>query len=227
MGFLGPIPANKLAAVYNTATHELILSASGEVREFATGFHFTRKSLMGGLEFSLMAWSGPIGQKMQPYSFQQSFPITLPSRVFPSGTVTIITSNHPHGLVVPIHFTGLQPHEQSAQYAAAPAPAPATSPVSADAVAATGIIPGQTRLNVLFKTQFNIRASAHVPAMGSVNISFDKKYVQLVNTSIQGNDIVWTFFANEMGNTPVTVTTSGGIATYEIVHTYDVFIFVL
>jgi hypothetical protein len=82
-------------------------------------------------------------------------------------------------------------------------------------------------LNVLFKTKFTIRAGAQVPTGGSVDISFDTKYVQLVDATVENGDIVWTFFAAEMGNTQIAVTTYGGIATFVMRRTYDVRIFVL
>ncbi len=226
MGFLTIIPANKLAAFYDSAKHELILSASGEVQEFAYGFHFTRdNSFFGGLKFTLMAWVGPLGHNKQAFEFQQSFPIALPSPVYPSGNVIIVTSNHPDGLTVPIHYAGLQPHELADQQLKAASDKEVASQAKGTSV--PGILPGHTRLNVLYKTQFTVKASAIVPKMGSVNIKFDKTYVELVNTGIEDTDIVWTFQANKMGHTPIVVTTSGGIAQFIMEHTYDVFIFVL
>lgn len=224
MGFLGIIPADKLAALYDTSKRQLVLFASGEVREFAYGFNFKRDAWMGGLKFTLMAWSGPIGQKMQKYDHRQAFSIGLPSPVYPSGKVIIVTANHPEGVEVPIRFTGLKPEENTGKLEAASDSETASlakHPVAAD------VLPGHTRLNVLYKTQFNVKAAANVPKGGSVDIAFDTKYVQLVNTSIQDGEIVWTFFANEMGNTEIVVTTHGGIATYVMQQTYDVYIFVL
>ena len=223
MGFLGTIPADKLAALYDTTKRQLILYAEGKVQGATYGFNFRQDVWMGGLKFTLQAWTGPLTSKEQPYTHQQAFNISLPSRVFPSGNVIIVTSNHPEGLAVPIRYTGLPPHTADLKTATA-SEIKAAKP-NADAVAED--TPGHTNLNVLYKTQFNITASATVPKFGSVKISYDAKYVQLQGSAIQDNQIVWTFFAAEMGDTQVVVTTSGGIATYVIEQVYDVKIFVL
>ena len=222
MGFLGTIPADKLAALYDTTKRQLILYAEGTVQGSTYGFNFRQDTWFGGLKFTLQAWTGPLTGKQQPYTYQQAFNISLPSPVYPSGNVIIVTANHPEGLVVPIRYTGLPPHANDLKQATA-----AEAKTIAKTEATATATPGHTNLNVLYKTQFNIRANAAVPSHGSVTVSFDTKYVQLVNTVIQDKDIVWTFFAAEMGDTQVAVTTSGGIAQFVIQQVYDVKIFVL
>ncbi|MES2487519.1 MAG: hypothetical protein V4581_16430 [Bacteroidota bacterium] len=221
MGFLGTIPADKLAALYDTTKRQLILYAEGVVQGATYGFNFRQDTWFGGLKFTLQAWTGPLTGKDQHYTHQQAFNISLPSRVYPSGSVTIVTANHPEGIIVPIRFTGLPPHSNGLKAATAAEAKTAKT----DAVASA--TPGHTNLNVLYKTQFEIKAQAAVPTGGSVHISYDTKHVQLVGSKVHDREIVWTFFAAEMGDTQVVVTTSGGIATYIMEQVYDVKIFVL
>jgi hypothetical protein len=218
MGFLQLIPATKLAAMYDTVQRKLILFAEGDAIQFTSGINFKRNpAFVGGLEFSLMGWVGPLSGKKQPYQYKQAFAISLPTPHFESGSVIIITANHPKGQKVPIRFTGLPPAKSGTKKA--------TAADKDETVADT--VPGHTQLNVLFRTQFTIKAGSRVPTAGSVDISFDKKYVQLVDATIEDGDIVWTFLAAEMGNTQILVTTYGGIATFIARKVYDVRIFVL
>ncbi len=176
---------------------------------------------MGGLKFILGAWTGPLGPKSQPYKFNESFKIHLPNPAFPSGSVIIVTSNHPNGQVVPIHYIGLLQETPGL-----------TQATTADATVSQSegqakLTPGNRQINVLFKEPFIITASASVPDFGSVDINFDPKILTLVDATIQNKDIVWTFNSLETGDTQIQVTTSGGIATFVMVETYDVKIFVL
>lgn len=224
MGFLGTIPADKLSAFYDITKHKLILYAAGEVMGATYGFNFQQNTFMGGLKFTLQAWTGPLTGKQQKYEHQQAFQMLLPSPAFPSGNVIIVTANHPTGIEIPIRYSGIIP--PTANAVLTEATAAETTDIEKNAVVAD-TTPGHTQLNVLFKTRFNISANAHVPTNGSVTITYDAKYVQQIAASIYNNEIVWTFFASEMGDTEITVTTSGGIATYIMIKTYDVKIFVL
>ncbi len=220
MGFYGIIPASKLAATYNVKSQTLTLYAEGEVKEFTYGFSFRRVPIFGGLKFVLGAWTGPLGPKSQPYKFDESFKIHLPSPVYPSGNVIIVTANHPNGQVVPIHYLGLL--QETAGLTAAPA-----SEAGGSANGLAKLTPGTKHINVLFKEPFTITASARVPEFGSVDVNFDTKMLTLVDATIQNTNIVWTFNSIEMGDTQILVTTDGGIATFISVVTYDVRIFVL
>ncbi len=222
MGFLGIIPANKLAALYDTKQQKLILYAEGVVKGATYGFNFRRDPFVGGLKFTLMAWTGPLTGKDQPYSFNQAFAIHLPQPHFSSGSVLIVTANHPEGELVPIHYTGyVPPHTDLVAASAAD-----TAKVPADA-AVTTTSPNDTKLNVLFKEPFNITAGARVPEFGSVDIQYDKTMLEMVTAEISNTNIVWTFNSLQTGDTQIVVTTHGGIATYIMVQNYDVRIFVL
>ena len=231
MGFLGLIPASKLAAGYNPLTQTLTLYAQGEVQDYTAGIEFDREPLLGGLKFRLQGWTGPLGKGTSPYSHQQRFQIHLPSPVTPSGNVIIVTQNHPNGVVVPIRWVGLGAENDQ------PATQPTTELASAEAEtseaaapAATApqtLTPNQEQLNVLFKMPFQIKEASQVPTGGSVTLKYDPRMLQIQEAGIQGGNIVWTMNSLQTGNTQVIVTISGGIAQYVIQKVYDVRVFVL
>ncbi len=226
MGFLQLIPATSLKAVYDTKKQQLVLTASGNAIGATSGIFFKRDpNFLGGLKFSLYGWVGPLTGKKQPYTYSQAFKISLPQPHFESASVIIVTaSNAPKGQKVGILYTLVPASGGDATLKAASA---ADVKAAAKDNTTADLLPGHTQLNVLFKTKFSIRASTSVPFGGSVDISFNPAMTQLVNAEVDGNEIVWTFLAAEMGNTQIVVTTYGGMATFATAHTYDVRIFVL
>ncbi|MDB5015722.1 MAG: hypothetical protein JWQ84_554 [Mucilaginibacter sp.] len=220
MGFLGTIPATKLAAFYDTGQQKLILYAQGVVKGATYGFNFQRDTFMGGLKFTLQAWTGPLTGKEQPYEHSQGFIISLPQPHFNSKSVLIVTANHPQGETVPIHYSGLIHTDTELAAANKAGSAPASAPV-------TTATPDSTQLNVLFKMPFNISENAEVPKMGAVDVQYDNTILQLVTAGISNTDIVWTFNSLQTGDTQILVTIYGGIAQFVIRKTYNVRIFVL
>jgi hypothetical protein len=217
MGFFGLEPADKLTASYEKATHSLTLYAEGSVPNFTSGIIFNRVHWLGGLKFSLDGWTGPRGEGCRPYVHDQSFTIDLPSLALPSGTVIIVTENHPNGVVVPIH--GLEQQRQSTSgLNSQPLPPGNTE---------QHIVSDPTQITALFKLPFEIQASDEVPRHGRVDITFDPQYLTMTTAGIQDKDIVWTFNSLQTGNTQVLVTTTGGIAAFTKRKTYDVRIVVL
>ncbi|MCB2409695.1 hypothetical protein [Hymenobacter lucidus] len=238
MGFLGPIPADKLAASYNVHTQTLTLSAEGEARNYTTGIQFERQSWLGGYKFNLEGWTGPLAdpESYEHYTHEQAFQLQMPSRVAPSGSVIIATANHPSGVAVPVRFLGgfIPPAENEATEKATTAPAqaaagaaPAAAPVEAPHAAPQLMQPDNQKINVLFKMPFNIQEGDRVPTGGTVTMKFDPSVLTLEKAGIQGTNIVWTLNSLKTGNTQVIVTVTGGIAQYVIQKIYDVRIFVL
>ncbi|KAH0565442.1 hypothetical protein GP486_001159 [Trichoglossum hirsutum] len=226
MGFLEPIPAAELGALYDTAKHVLILSASGRKRNFTSGISFKPVPTLGGLKFELEGWVGPLTGGTSPYSYQQSFPMQLPNLVLsPSVYVIIIDANHPEGIQIPIRYTGLLPPQdkETAAQSQEPTPTPASADDS-DKIQRS-IVPGEVKVNVLYKESFEIKEAAVVPSHGRVNIKFDPKFLELQNASIQDKDIVWKFDSLQTGHTQVVVSIEGGIAQFHITKVYDVFVF--
>lgn len=216
MGFLGIIPASKLAALYDTKQQKLTLYAQGTVQEFTYGFSFHRENFYGGLKFTLMAWTGPLGEKEQPYEYSEGFSMHLPQPHFNSASVLIVTANNPDGESVPIRYTGVIGNSNVAKISEGDAAKfPADAPVNS-------VVPGFTPITVQFNTPFTIKANAAVPRMGSVTMHYDNTVLSLVSSGISDADIVWTFKALKTGHTQVIVTTSGGIAQFVIRETYDV-----
>jgi hypothetical protein len=73
MGFLGLIPADKLAASYDSKARKLKLYAEGAVKNYTGGVHFNRLPLPGVLKFELEGWTGPVSQGSSPYTYEQEF----------------------------------------------------------------------------------------------------------------------------------------------------------
>src|ERR1700722_2396171 len=127
MGFLAPVEADKVQAVYRSLTKQLFLSAEGTVRPVTSRITFTPvEPWVGGLKFILEGWTGPlIPPNSEPYRVDQPFDIQLPNSAFPSNTVEVVTLNHPEGLVVPIKYVDggpgpvILPHLPKTQQAAA------------------------------------------------------------------------------------------------------------
>lgn len=221
MGFLQLIPATELAALYDTRSRQLRLYAAGNTPQFTSGISFNRDPhFAGGLKFDLQGWVGPQTGRQQPYSQTQAFSIQLPSPVVNSKSVIIADADHPEGVPVEIHYTGLTDSMPAALNGAGEklmATAATTTP-----------LPGHETLNVLFKEPFQLKQSASVAQQGgSVDIKFDSAYLEMTTASLQNGDIVWTFNSLQMGNTQVIVTIYGGIAKYVLQRVYDLRIFVL
>lgn len=216
MGFLGIIPANKLAAFYDPKTQQLTLSAEGSVEEYTGGFRFRQVPWMGGFKFYLEAWSGPVTLGIQPYAFDQSFKVSMVP--FPKDVI-IVDANHPNGVPVEIHFGGLK--EPASNYVAA-------APSSSDGKAVQELpAPPQDTINVLYKWPFEVQHAAEVPKMGYINIDFDKRFLELESARMDNGQIVWKFNSLETGNTQIIISVNGGIAQYTYRVVKDVRIFVL
>jgi hypothetical protein len=107
MGFLGPVPAAQVTAMYFVEKRQLHLQAACTVPCVTTGIKFERLGFSGGLKLVLEGWSGPLTGRTEHYDVECSFDIQLPNRATPSGTVIVETANHPNGIEVPIRFDGL------------------------------------------------------------------------------------------------------------------------
>ncbi|KAF8532916.1 hypothetical protein BDD12DRAFT_867840 [Trichophaea hybrida] len=233
MGFFGLEPADKLAASYEKATQTLTLYAEGTVPNFTSGITFNRAPWMGGLKFTLDGWTGPRGEGSRPYVHDQSFKFDLPSHAFPSGTVTIVTANHPNGKIVQIDW--LEQLQQSLSDDQ-PKPSPPSNKQLTPDLNPQPLSPGNTEQHIisdpthitaLFKLPFEIQASDEVPRHGEVDIIFDPQYLVMTTAGIKDKDIVWTFNSLQTGNTQVIVITTGGIATFIKREVYDINIVVL
>ncbi len=215
MGFLTTIPASKLACVYETLNRKLVLYAEGEVVNFTTGIAFHQDTLAGGLKFTLMGWTGPIGEGKRPYKQVQEFGISLPLPHFNDKTVLVVTENHPKGKAVPIRYLGLDK--------AVDAVDPKVDLAIANSP--TTLLPGHVSKVVYLEELFKISANVVSPLVqrgGSVDIKWDESAVILENAGLEGADMVWTFKAAKAGETHIYVDTSGGIEPIELQTAYNV-----
>lgn len=217
MGFLGVIPASKLAAVYDIDTQTLTLTAEGTIMEATYGYQFERIPWIGGLKFRLQAWSGPLTGKTAAYDFSQSFQLSLLPYI---RDVIIVDASNPTGVAVKIKFTGcIDPQivgTDGAQAETVTASAEKEIPASPQDV-----------INVLYKEPFTIKRQAETPKFGSIDLQFDPSFLELVTAGIDDGNIVWKFNSLQTGNTQVIVTLHGGIAQLVQRTVYEVRIFFL
>ncbi len=214
MGFYNLISASKLSAIYDGIQNNLILYAEGEVQNYTTGIAFNRdQHFVGGLKFDLGGWTGPLASppSSRHYSHSQRIDVPLPK----TDTVIIADAENPNG--VPVKVMVITAGEQMPRMLANAETTAVTTPGA----------PGEKYINSLFGVPFEIKADAQVPQGGGVTIQYDNKFLELLTSSIQGNQIVWKFNSKQTGNSKVTVNTSGGIATFVMTTVYDVNVFVL
>jgi len=199
----GLIPAKTLAAVYDPRSSELTLFATGVVPIGVYDIHFERVTWLGGLKFELLGRTllGPIGERS--YEYEQKIPIILPSRVYPSDSVIIVTQNNqPQGEKVVIHWLGLKT-------------SPPVQSLEADAKDTVTTIAkdSETRYEVIGK-EFKVQQAAQVPSHGSLTMDYDSQNLLLVTASIEDKNIVYTFRSLQLGATSIVFFGVGGIAKY-------------
>lgn len=215
MGFLGLVPADKLAAFYNVETQELVLSAEGVVIEATYGFKFV-PAKDAAWTYSLEAWTGPITGQKAPYTYSQTFHVFL---VNWRRDVIIRDSDNPKGVPVEIKFGGI------IDPPAKPTDGDKTDDVAAAPVHNEVVSPPQDVLNVLYDEAFTIKQRAEMPKFGSIDLKFDPQFLVLETAGIDDGNIVWKFNSLQTGTTQVVVSLHGGIATYvrTIVYTVNIF----
>ncbi|KAF8242767.1 hypothetical protein K440DRAFT_664529 [Wilcoxina mikolae CBS 423.85] len=212
MGFLEPIPAEFLSASYDPEDQTLRLYASGEALNFTADIYFERVPWLGGLKYELVGWVGPRGQGTRPYEVENEFKIRLTN---PYGDVLIATANYPDGKLVPIH-----PLAEKDRFP------PTGIEKLLDGVRPANVPEVTTKnsihLNEIINVPFEIVELADVPPRGSVNITFDPVFLDMMNARIDDRNIVWKFHPSKGGTTQIIVTIHGGEATFIVQKTYDV-----
>ena len=198
MSFLVACELSGLAALYDTKTHSLIITAKGEAPGWYLGPFIEPETLVGGLKFSLRAFAGGLGPhpEMKPFDVTYKMPIILPNPVITGKEVIIATANNPHGFVVPIRYTGLNGDGSTSAH----------KPEAADATnifivlkPITIYVPGEGY-------PFQLSAADAGPH-GSVRLSYNKAAIKMDEAGIEGKNITWVFEATKLGETLVEVTT--------------------
>lgn len=219
MGFVGIVPASRLAAAYDTGKKILMLYAEGQVLEYTAAIQFVQdKEVADGHQFTLYGTSGPIKSPRQfrPYQCTNQFPMELPAG---TAAVTVVNAFHPEGVAVAIHYFGLGE--------ANPLIAELSAPTADDVAAKANALGEQRTINVKADGTFVISQSTAVSPGGAIRVEADAAYVSLLGAAVvtKGEpQIQWTFRANRVGNTAVTVVVEGGIATYILQIPYTVVI---
>jgi hypothetical protein len=219
MGFLAPVEADKVQAVYRSLTKQLFLSAEGTVRPVTSRITFTPvEPWVGGLKFILEGWTGPlIPPNSEPYQVDQPFDIQLPNSAFPSNTVEVVTLNHPEGLVVPIRYVDggpgpvILPRLPKTQQAAAGSGKAdlTTTPVQPQSFATT-----DDEIFVIYDRVFTVKESTNLPSMGTVFMDYDSNFLKVENASLEAGNLVWSFNSLQLGETQIRVRIHGGIAQF-------------
>lgn len=223
MGFLGPVPASELAAVYDPAKQALTLSASGNAQNFTYGFFFKRTPWEGGLRFELWGWTGPIGEGTSPFSYSQTF--TIPNILLndSSNTVVVVTANNPSGKVINIHWTGLKPGSVGADGQGKVAANGEKQPAPPQIVDTSSPL----TINTLYREPFNISEKISTGRGATLHADFDAQMLQLTATGVDDGSLHWTFNSLQTGLTQVVTYSTAGYGEPVIRKAYSVKIFVL
>jgi hypothetical protein len=215
MGFLELIPADELSATYDGV--ELTLSAQGQVQDSTTGITFSRQPWAGGLKFDLEGWVGPLMDSHSKYKHEQNFHIHLPNPVFSSRYVIIVDQNNPQGVRVPI--LGI-PEDKS------PAHKKLLSQESGQGKGPTPTepqveLPEDVHLTEVVHKSFLIKEKVEASNYGTINIKFDKNFLDLKSAGIQVGNVFWEFVPVKTGKTQILVTVYGGVRPIVFRQTYE------
>lgn len=221
MGFLGLVPADKLAASYDSKSRKLKLYAEGAVQNYTGGVCFNRLPLMGGLKFELEGWTGPVSLGSSAYTYEQEFSIPLPNPATPSDSVIIVDANNEKGQAVPIHFFGLKPPGTNSTESASPE----TVKSASSSAEPESLVADEEHLVQLLNKPFLIKESKETPKFGHIFIKFETNFLDLKTSYIDGENMVWQFDPIQVGKTQVVLVITGGLATYTLTKSYEVTIF--
>jgi hypothetical protein len=184
------VGATNITATYKSG--KFTLTADAEVPPFVSDVTFERDVWLGGLKFDLGgSFEAPKVGPTKIERVENTFDITLSERVTPSHFCLVVIKGNPNGVPVPID--GWPPAD------ADPNGLDQESQWQIDS--ATG-----DPINVVVKTSFSIRqALGELNITSSINVNYDKEYVNLLASRIDGTSIVWDFEAIKVGNTDITV----------------------
>ncbi|KAH7139848.1 hypothetical protein B0J13DRAFT_638861 [Dactylonectria estremocensis] len=194
-----PVPADAIKATYNGIGGFLELKAKGELPSWILPPFFQREPFVGGLLFSLSAFRAGYGKPTQkPFETTYKLDIILPQNHFNSASVLVETSLGTFaipikyidipgpGLVIPTGqktSNGSNADEELKPYVVLGDVLP---PIAK-------YLPGDTDLTI----------TAQIPktvgdAKSWINPSFNAEYFKLVNATITGGAINWTFKWNKI-----------------------------
>lgn len=182
-GLFIKIAADELAAWYDHQTHRLNLRAVGQARPNIVDIHFESRPSADVLAYALVGRQGVgIPDPLKPYEIVKHIRMCPPLEDY----VVIATANFPMGKSYPINMVVLSSSEDSAPKRLATSEAsdgPKILPISDDNV------------HVLKDNDFKIVFPSHVENYGSISMTYDDHFVQLVDAGIRGSNIEWKFKA--------------------------------
>ncbi|KAK1700632.1 hypothetical protein BDP55DRAFT_723140 [Colletotrichum godetiae] len=217
LSHLSPVPITQqgLQAWYDNDSKQLILRARGNAIHITTGIEFKRLPFLGGLLFEVQGWVGPVTQGTQPYDVENTFNIELPSRVFPSGFVLIKGAEGAEYKIKiqPLLKDGSSSNNNNAQTAS-------NATASSEAPKFKLIPPTEPIITKLGKPVTVLQNDQFTGKGGSVDITFDDRFLKLTNARIVDNQIEWTFDPLQTGDTEVDVYVSQNLPpfSYRAVH---------
>ncbi|KXH50424.1 hypothetical protein CSIM01_05482 [Colletotrichum simmondsii] len=216
LSHLSPVPITKqgLQAFYDNDNKQLILRAQGNAISITTGIEFKRiQQFVGGLLFELQGWVGPVTHGTQPYEVENTFNIDLPNRVTPSGYLFIKGAEGAEFKVKiqPLLKDGSSGNNNNAA---------SNVEASSEAPKSKLIPPTEPIITQLGKPITVLQSDQFTGKGGSVDISFDDRFLKLTNARVTDNQIEWTFDPLQTGDTEVDVYVSQHQPpfTYRVVH---------
>ena len=182
-GLLIDVPADEVAAWYDQQTHQLNLRAVGKVGPNIVDIHFERRPSADVLHYALVGRHVfGIPDPIEPYKVVDHIPMGPPlvDHLF------IATANFPQGIICYIEMIASTSKGDLA---------PKGLAVS-DASGGLKMLPiSDDDINVLKDTEFKIVFPSHTEHHGSVSMTYDDHFVQLVDAGIRGPNIEWKFKA--------------------------------
>ncbi|KAK1725324.1 uncharacterized protein BDZ83DRAFT_651359 [Colletotrichum acutatum] len=201
LSHFSPIPVSALSALYDNDNKILYLKAQGNAVNITTDIQIVRLQQIGGLLFQVVGWVGPVTEGTRSYTVSNTFPIDLPSRVFPSGYVVIKGGDNTQ-LTVKI--------EPLLKDGGNNAKLQTSSNAQADfEIPNVKLIPPTEPIITKLGQGFTVRQNDQFKGQGgSVDVFFNSAFVKLTNASIVENQIEWTFDTLQTGNSQVIVSVS-------------------
>jgi hypothetical protein len=184
------VSATNITANYKPG--KFTLTADAEVPPFVHDVSFERDIWFGGLKFDLGgSFGAPEVGPTRIERVEKTFDITLSELVTPSHYCLVVIQGYPNG--VPVLITGWPP-EDAGTDGTGQKPQWQIDSTTGDTI------------NVVVNTSFLIRqVLGELNITSSINVTYDKEYVKLLASRIDGTSIVWEFEAIKIGNTDITV----------------------
>ncbi|KAH7129235.1 hypothetical protein EDB81DRAFT_907263 [Dactylonectria macrodidyma] len=195
-----PVPSNDIKATYNGLGRFLELTAKGELPSWILTPFFKREPLAGGLLFSLEAFRAGYG-KPTAKAFETTYKldIDLPQPHFNSSSVLVQTSLGT--FAIPIEYIDIPgPGPVKTKGNSANNGVNANDEANTDTTVVGDVLPP---INEYLPGDADLNITAQIPrevghGKSWIEPSFNPDYFKLVNATIAGGAINWTFQWNKI-----------------------------